>query len=127
VPALPHLPRADEPPQLALEPGVTVLFSPEAPGGYAAIVSLHGEHDLSTSPDLKAALAPILGDVLVDLTRCEFIDSTVIGIVLAKHGDLKREGRRIDLVVPPANARITRVVDVVGMRDLLAVLDQLPA
>lgn len=126
MPALPHLPRTDEPPQLAPEPGVTVRFSPESPEGYAAIVSLHGEHDLATSPDLRAALAPIFGDVVVDLTRCEFIDSTVIGILLAKHGDLKREGRRVDLVVPLANARVTRVVDVIGMRDLLVVLDQLP-
>jgi anti-anti-sigma factor len=63
---------------------------------------------------------------LLDLSACEFIDSTVIGVVLAKSGDLAREGRRLELVVPAANRSVTRVVDVVGLRTLMTVHDRMP-
>jgi anti-sigma B factor antagonist len=94
--------------------------------GYAALVSLAGEHDLATSDELVAALAPLAGNVLVDLSTCEFIDSTVIGAVIAKSADLARDGHRLELVVPPANRIVTRVVDVVGLRALVTVYEQVP-
>jgi anti-anti-sigma factor len=108
------------------EPTIDVEFSPDRASGYAALVSLGGEHDLASTDDLRAALDPIFGNVLVDLTRCGFMDSTVIGVLLAKLTDLKREGRRLDLVVPRDNVAIARVVDVVGMRGLLTVHERLP-
>ncbi len=91
---------------------------------YAAIVTLHGEHDIFTSSELRATLAPLDGNVLLDLSAREFIDSTVIGVVLARSGDLAREGRRLGLVVPAAN--VTRVVDMVGLRTLVKVHDRMP-
>jgi anti-sigma B factor antagonist len=102
------------------------LRPPHTPG-YAAIVTLSGEHDLATSKELGAALAPIDGNVLVDLSPCEFIDSSVIGVLLGKSSTLTREGHRLELVVPAANTIVTRVVEVVGLRTLMPVHDQLPA
>jgi anti-anti-sigma factor len=80
-------------------------------------VSLHGEHDLASSETLRAALAPLLGDLVVDLSDCTFMDSTVIAVLLGKCYDLRDEGRRLELVLPPENAAISRVVDVVGCGD----------
>jgi anti-sigma B factor antagonist len=95
--------------------------------GYAAIVTLCGEHDLATSDELTAALTRIDGNVLLDLSDCEFIDSTVIGVVIGRAQDLARDGRRLELVVPAENRIVGRVVDVLGMRGLMTVHEQRPA
>jgi anti-sigma B factor antagonist len=107
-------------------PSIEVRYAADSVPGYQALVSLGGEHDLASSSELRATLEPILGNVLVDLTRCEFMDSTVIGVLLAKQKDMQREGRRLDLVVPRENAAVARVIDVVGMRELLTVHERLP-
>jgi anti-anti-sigma factor len=107
-------------------PAIEVELRSVRAAAYAAIVTLLGEHDISTSPELRATLAPLDGNVLLDLSACEYIDSTVIGVVLAKSGDLAREGRRLELVVPAANGSVTRVVDIVGLRTLMTVHDRMP-
>jgi anti-anti-sigma factor len=106
---------------------IAVELRPAHAPGYMAIVTLSGEHDLATSKELGAALAPIDGNVLVDLSPCEFIDSSVIGVLLGKSSTLTREGHRLELVVPAANRAVTRVVEVVGLRTLMPVHDQLPS
>jgi anti-anti-sigma factor len=105
---------------------IRVEFQPAHADGYEAVVSLCGEHDLGTSGAIRAALAPIAGDVLVDLSECEFIDSSVISELLEKYEDLRREGRRLDLLIPPGRTSIRRIVDVVGLASLLTVHDSMP-
>jgi anti-anti-sigma factor len=47
------------------------------------IVRLHGEHDLSTVHDFRQALdGTAAAPVVIDLGTVEFIDSSVIGVVL---------------------------------------------
>jgi hypothetical protein len=55
----------------------TVQVEHHVPG--LALVSVHGEHDLSTTPELTQALeqAAAHSNVLVDLSDCSFMDSTV--------------------------------------------------
>ena len=107
-------------------PVVDVELAPRAPSGYVALVSLHGEHDLASSDELRAALDPIAGDLLVDLSACAFIDSTVIAVLLGKRHALRDAGHRLELVVPAANVPVARVLDVVGMRDLVRVHERMP-
>jgi anti-sigma B factor antagonist len=130
VQARPEPPEHGEEAALALHtaglPAVHVELAPGAPPGFAALVSLNGEHDLASSDALRAALAPLLGDVVVDLSACTFMDSTVIGVLLGKCYELRGEGRRLELVLPPENVSISRVVDVVGLRDLVQVHDRMP-
>jgi anti-sigma B factor antagonist len=109
-----------------IPPSIDVELRPTRVAGYAAIVTLRGEHDLNTGPELTAALDPIAGHVLLDLTACTFIDSTAVGIVIDKSQDLARNGHRLELVVPAANRTVARVVDVVGLRGLLTVHPELP-
>ena len=108
-------------------PAIEIELRPVRVAGYAALVSLHGEHDLATSDDLVAALAPLSGNLLVDLSECEFIDSTVIGVVIAKSAELVRDGHRLELVVPGSNQIVSRVVEVVGLRALMTVHEQVPS
>jgi hypothetical protein len=45
---------------------VDVELVPESEPGFAAIVSLRGEHDLASEPELARAIGSIDGSVLVD-------------------------------------------------------------
>jgi anti-anti-sigma factor len=90
--------------------------------GYSAVVALIGEHDLATSEAVRVALAPLRGSVLVDLTECFFIDSTIISTLLKKAGDLNREGHRLELRVTP-DSIVTRALAIVGIERLIAVRD----
>jgi anti-anti-sigma factor len=107
------------------EPIRVELQHPRA-DGYVAVVSLCGEHDLATSGAIHAALAPLGGNVLVDLSACELIDSSVIGELLEKYEDLRRAGHRLDLLVPPGSASVRHSIDVIGLGTLLTVHDSMP-
>lgn len=91
--------------------------------GFAGVVSLAGEHDLATSGELEDALNAIPGDVLVDLSACTFIDSTIIGVILDRAQTLKAPGHRLELVAPPNGSIVGRVIQIVGMRSLITVHD----
>jgi anti-anti-sigma factor len=98
------------------------FHAPRAPG-YAAVVSLLGEHDLATSDAIGGALEPLLGNVLVDLSDCEFLDSTVIGLLLRQSERLKRDGHQLEVLLPASSETVGRVFDIAGLRSLLTVRD----
>jgi anti-anti-sigma factor len=107
-------------------PAVEVELRPARAPGYAALVALVGEHDVATADEFGDALAALDGDILVDLSDCSFIDSTVIGVLLARASKLRRDGRRVELVVPPANVTIARVLAIVRVDTVLVVHPELP-
>ena len=117
---VPHERAVDSPDPIRVE------LDPSRTRGYAAIVFLCGEHDLATSPDIGMAIAPIQGNLLIDLSECEFIDSTVIAALLEKFEDLRREGHRLELLVPPENKNVRRVIEVIGLGTLIPVHDAIP-
>jgi anti-anti-sigma factor len=94
------------------------------------VVAVRGELDLSTTSDLEGPLEEAIasGDasVLIDLSGCEFIDSTVIAALLEKFEDLRREGYRLELLVPPEQKNVRRVIEVIGLGTLIAVHDAIP-
>ena len=58
------------------------------------VLSLRGELDLATAPELRGLLEEELAGkepVLIDLTDCEFIDSTGIAVIV--RGWQQRQGR----------------------------------
>jgi anti-anti-sigma factor len=90
-----------------------------ARGVYSAVVTLCGEHDLASGPDLERALQPLFGRVLVDLSGCRFIDSTTIGLLIRKARELALEGYSLELYAPPENAAVTRALQVVQMSTIM--------
>jgi anti-anti-sigma factor len=100
---------------------VEIELRPGHDRAFAAIVSLRGEHDLATADEVSHAIASIAGNVLVDLTDCSFLDSTVIGVLFARSQELERDGRYLEVVVPPENGRIVRTLELVRMRDVIVV------
>ena len=89
-------------------------------------MTLTGDHDLGTKPMLVAELAGVAPEsaIVIDLTRCTFIDSSVIGAIL---GARLPDRSRISLVLPPDASYVVRALSVVGMRDLLPVHSSLDA
>jgi anti-anti-sigma factor len=106
---------------------IDVDLRPAAAPSFAARVRLCGEHDLATETDLRDVLRPIIGDVLVDLTECEFISSSVIGVLLADAYTRKGEGHRLELVVPTENRAVRRPIRVSGIDKLLCVCAEFPS
>jgi anti-anti-sigma factor len=96
--------------------------------GYAATVVLCADHDLATSEGVRVALAPLCGNVLVDLTRCSFIDSTVIGMLIGKARDLRRDGYALELRVSsdPAS-QVARTLALVGIDTVMPVHLEAPS
>ena len=66
------------------------------------------------------------GDLLIDLSGCEFIDSAVIAALLEKFEDLRREGYRLELLIPPEQKNVRRVIEVIGLGTLMTVHDAIP-
>ncbi len=46
------------------------------------VLAVTGELDLHTAPQLEERLGNVEGGLLVDLSKCEFIDSTGIGLIV---------------------------------------------
>lgn len=85
---------------------------------YGAVVSLRGEHDIASLNDVRAALAPLRGHVLVDLTRCEFIETTVMGALIGK--SIEPEST-VELALPPEGSEAARAIEVFGLVERLGV------
>ena len=85
-------------------------------------IVVRGELDLSTAPDLEGPLEEAIAakdaSVLVDLTDCEFIDSTGIALIvrawqrLDAGADGEGSGR---VVICSANEQVRRVLEVTGL------------
>lgn len=108
------------------EPSVEIEHGESAGGRYDAVVRLHGGHDVATSRYLRDALRGVEGNVLLDLTSCQFIDSSVIFVIYNDSNVRARQGSRLELVVPPSNRTIARTLEIAGAKHVLGVLDSLP-
>jgi anti-sigma B factor antagonist len=64
-------------------------------------IALEGELDLSTAPVLEQALARALdsrGDIVVDLSRCSFIDARGIRVLANSARSLEAEQRKLRVI-----------------------------
>jgi anti-sigma B factor antagonist len=85
--------------------------------GGIGVVTMSGEHDLSTQPALADALelAAAHSNVVVDLTECSFIDSTIIQEFIRTSETLRAKGDQVMLVIPAEQAGVARIVEMVGL------------
>ncbi|MGN6588335.1 MAG: STAS domain-containing protein [Solirubrobacterales bacterium] len=82
-------------------------------------ISVSGELDLSTAPDLEGPLQEALdsgeGSVLIDLSRCEFIDSTGIALIVRAWQQLDSGENGRSLVICSQNDQVRRVLEITGL------------
>lgn len=83
-------------------------------GGYRE-VGIAGELDLASADQLDVVLAAAMDNVMLDLTECEFMDSTGIAVIAAAWKLRRHSGGR--LVCFGAKPEVARVLDVTGLSD----------
>ena len=87
------------------------------------VVAVRGELDISTSPQVRELLAEAPMDraypVVVNLARCDFIDST--GLATLLHGSKRRQNgeARVAIVSPEGDVR--RVLELTAVDKLIRV------
>ena len=102
-------------------PNAIEITSPTAD---VAIVALIGEHDLNDYASLKLAFSKAAIEathVVVDLSRCEFVDSTTISGLLAAQSVVVRDHGRFVVALPHEPNAVTRVADIMRLAELLPV------
>jgi anti-sigma B factor antagonist len=92
------------------------------------VVAVRGELDLGSAPDLEPALEEAVAaggaSVLIDLSECEFIDSTGIALIVRAWQQIDRgaegegEGR---LVICSENRQVRRVLEITGLEHSMSI------
>jgi anti-anti-sigma factor len=92
--------------------------------GAIRVLTVRGELDLNTAPELEEALAEGNGvGVLVDLSDCEFIDSTGIAVIVRAWQRLDRDGGGEGsghLVICCNNHQVQRLLKITGVESSIS-------
>jgi anti-sigma B factor antagonist len=93
--------------------------------GEMQVLVLRGEHDLSTAPDVRAHVEEAVGaggDLIVDLSEVGFIDSSILGVLVAGYRSVTTAdpARRFVVVAVPGTS-VTRLFDLVSVSDVIPV------
>ena len=103
-----------------MAPGIT----DGAIDAHTQVVEPHGELDLATAPDLRAALDAVYDTgkrrIIVDLGEVPFIDSSGFRVLVATHNKLVADGGA--LIVMCSDPFLLRVFDVAGLTQVLNVV-----
>ena len=83
----------------------------------ASVVSLRGEIDVYTAPRLRQALIDLVEggatDIVVDMTKVDFLDSTGLGVLVGGLKRVKSKEGELRLVVTAE--RIMKIFDITGL------------
>jgi anti-sigma B factor antagonist len=99
--------------------------SVEQPSPGRVVVGVAGEIDVATAPEVERALAEAGAEkrVVLDLSECQFIDSSGLRTLLGARSAAVSAGGSLVLVV--ADPGLLRVFEVVGLGDILEIHDSL--
>jgi anti-sigma B factor antagonist len=85
--------------------------------GEASVVSLRGEIDVYTAPRLRQALIDLVEggakDIVVDMDRVDFLDSTGLGVLVGGLKRVKSNEGEMKLVV--TQDRIMKIFEITGL------------
>jgi anti-sigma B factor antagonist len=91
-----------------------------------ALLTLRGELDLATAPELEQLVNERLDagqDVVVDLRGLDFMDSSGIRVLVAAHARAARNDTRLFVVRPADGTAVAKIVDVSGLDGELRIVD----
>lgn len=101
-----------------MSPGSFEASTAELEGGLR-VVAVRGELDLGTAPELEGPLEEAVGaeePLLIDLSECEFIDSTGIAMIVRAWQRLANGDARSErVVICSGNDQVRRVLEVTGL------------
>ena len=85
--------------------------------GATHVIELGGEVDLYTAPEFKERLVQVIEDgkkqLVVDLSKATFIDSTTLGVLVGGVKRLRPSGGSLALVCTDQN--ITKIFEITGL------------
>jgi anti-sigma B factor antagonist len=88
------------------------------------VVTVTGEHDLSTAPELQHQLDAALGSgaaVAVDLLQTTFIDSTVLRVLICAREQANERGVGFSIALGESTGHgVRRLLELTGMEGRLA-------
>jgi anti-sigma B factor antagonist len=91
-----------------------------------SIVSLLGEHELYSVLDIERALDEAIRDgraVVVDLSRTDFLDSSVVAILLRAREEAHVEGASFALVIDDSTGQSVRqLFEITGLATIFRVV-----
>jgi anti-sigma B factor antagonist len=91
----------------------------EAYGAGTVVIGVRGDLDVDSAPDLKRQLFSALDagfdHVVLEMSGCELLDSTGLGVLVA--GLKRARGREVAIAAPSLELR--RVLEVVGLDRVL--------
>ncbi len=88
-----------------------------SPHPHAALVGLVGEHDLHSADEVRQTLDQALAvcdHLIVDLSAADFIDSTIVGVLLQTRKNAVELDRKFNVVLGTAPV-VERILDVTGV------------
>lgn len=103
-------------------------FRLEKPAGGPAVLSIDGEHDLHTAPELRRRLDELIGHrdpIVVDLSPSTFVDSSILGVLLDARRRAFDHGVALALAQADGSVAVSRVLEVTGLRRELPVHESL--
>lgn len=113
-----------------MSPAPFEVQSEELEGGIRAF-TVQGELDMNTAPELDRALEEALADggasIMLDLSACEFIDSTGIALIVRTWQRLDRNGGgegRGRLVLCCINHQVRRLLKITGVESSISLHEQ---
>jgi len=97
------------------------------PGSDRYVITVSGEVDLATSPDLDDAIIAALdsgaGSLVVDLTDVSFMDSSGLGVIVRGLKRCREADKDLDLVI--TNERVLKVFGITGLDQVIPIHDSL--
>jgi anti-sigma B factor antagonist len=92
------------------------------------VISVHGELDLDTAPQLEAPLDAAMSagesSIVIDLSDCEFIDSTGIAVIVRAWQRLSDNGNESaggNLVLCCSNDQVNRLLKITGVESSISI------
>jgi anti-anti-sigma factor len=88
-------------------------------------LTVRGELDLATAPELEAAVRAGLddGDVVLDLRELEFMDSSGVRVLVTAHAEAAERGRDFAVVRPAPTSPVAKILVIAGLDGQLTLLD----
>jgi anti-sigma B factor antagonist len=101
----------------------------QSPRPHVALVVLAGEHDLHSADEVQLTFDQSLAvcdHLIVDLSSADFIDSTIIGVLLQTKKDALERDRKFNVVLgtAPIVERILEVTGVVGRLNVVPTVER---
>lgn len=93
------------------------------PGSDRYLITVSGEVDLATSPDLDVAIIAAIdsgtSSVVIDLTDVSFMDSSGLGVIVRALKRCREAENDLDLVI--TNERVLKVFGITGLDQVISI------